>query len=95
MSTSVVKWSEDLSSRVGIVIRIYIDHARFAAYMAVSFITFLHILLVLFSITLYMVVYFVCCCLILCTSISYVFLLLCMFHSGYSVSLCFLCIVCV
>jgi len=38
---------------------------KFAAYMAFSFITFLHILLVSLLIIVYMVVYFVCFCLIL------------------------------
>ena len=89
MSTTVVKWSEDLSSRMAIIIRRYIDHTRFAAYMAVSFITFLHIPLVLFCIIAYMVVHFLCFYLILCTSIPYVFLLLCLFRSGCSVQLCF------
>ena len=57
VSISVVKCIEGLSNSLSIIITRYKNQMKFYAYMAVLFITFSHIHLVLFCIIVYMVVY--------------------------------------
>ena len=47
-----VKCSERLSNKVSNIIGGYIDHRKFASFMAFSFIIFLHVLLVHFFLSL-------------------------------------------
>jgi hypothetical protein len=93
-----VKWSECLSNRVSVI---YIDHTKFSAYVAVTFI----ILAYSFGSILYHCIYGCMFCVLLFSFVNYVFLLLClcilivmyvMFCSVHSVSLfCSVCCFCV
>ena len=62
MLISVEKWSEGLNNKVCIIIKRYVDQAKFAACMDISFVTFFRILLVPFCINGYILIVFIPLC---------------------------------
>jgi hypothetical protein len=91
VSTSVVRWSEGLSNRLSIIIRIYIGQMKFSAYMAVSFINFFPYSS---GSILYHCIYSCMFC-VLFNFVNYVFLLVCCSVLRILSRCIVLCIVCV
>ena len=93
VSTSVVKWSKGLSNTVSAIIRRYIYIYIYIYEVCCLYgCFFYHIHLYSFGSILYHCIYGCMFCMLLFNFVYYVFLLLCVFRSGYSVSLC--CSVC-
>ena len=71
-----VKWGEGLGNRVSFIIRRYMDHMRFAPYMAVSLITFFSHF---FGSILYHCIYGCMFYMLLFSFVNYVFFFMCSF----------------